>query len=180
MSRRAWLSAPPAIGSRDVTDGARRQVRHRAGGVHDFAWTAWPGFEQRHERVLETDVHLLYPPGHEQNAAVTLSTLRFALPHFSARYGPYPYPDLTVVHPPAHAGAAGGMEYPTLITTGGAWHASYWSRAVELVTLHELGHQWFYGLVATTRSALAISRRGPQLVCGSRGRRGAVRSELRE
>jgi hypothetical protein len=41
------------------------------------------------------------------------------------------------------------MEYPTLITTGGAWHASYWSRAVELVTLHELGHQWFYGLIAT-------------------------------
>jgi hypothetical protein len=41
------------------------------------------------------------------------------------------------------------MEYPTLITTGGAWHASYWSRAVELVTVHELGHQWFYGLLAT-------------------------------
>lgn len=148
------VPAPMVVGATghresDVTDGGRRQVRHRAEGVHDFAWTAWQGFEQRHERVLETDVHLLYPPGHERNAAVTLATLRFALPHFSARYGPYPYPDLTVVHPPEHAGAAGGMEYPTLITTGGAWHASYWSRAVELVTLHELGHQWFYGLVAT-------------------------------
>lgn len=133
----------------DASDGARRLLRHRADGVHDFAWTAWPGFETRHARVHETDVHLLYPRGHERNAAVTLDTVRFALPYFSARYGPYPYSDLTVVHPPAHAGAAGGMEYPTLITTGGAWHSSYWSRAVELVTLHELAHQWFYGLVAT-------------------------------
>lgn len=148
------VPAPMVVGATghresDVLEGGRRQVRHRAENVHDFAWTAWQGFRERHERVLETDVHLLYPPGHERNAAVTLSTLRFALPHFGASYGPYPYRDLTVVHPPAHAGAAGGMEYPTLITTGGAWHASYWSRAVELVTLHELGHQWFYGLVAT-------------------------------
>ena len=131
-----------------VGDG-RRVVQQRASGVHDFAWTAWPAFEERHARVLETDVHLLYPPGHGQNAARTLDTLRFALPHFNSRYGPYPYADLTVVHPPRHAAAAGGMEYPTLITTGGAWHASYWSRAVELVTLHELGHQWFHGLLAT-------------------------------
>jgi hypothetical protein len=41
------------------------------------------------------------------------------------------------------------MEYPSLITTGGLWHESYWSRAVEYVTVHELGHQWFYGLLAS-------------------------------
>lgn len=133
----------------EVTDGARRYVRQQAQNVHDFAWTAWRGFEQLDERVHQTHVHLLYPPGHARNAAVTLETLRFALPYFDAHYGPYPYPDLTVVHPPAHAGAVGGMEYPTLITTGGAWHQSYWSRAVEVVTLHELAHQWFYGLIAT-------------------------------
>lgn len=45
------------------------------------------------------------------------------------------------------------MEYPTLITTGGEW---YWPwigvRYLEQVTVHELGHQWFYGLVATDES----------------------------
>jgi hypothetical protein len=42
------------------------------------------------------------------------------------------------------------MEYPTLITTGGPWYAP-WSgaRAIEAVTIHELGHQWFYGLFAS-------------------------------
>jgi hypothetical protein len=131
-----------------VADG-RRRVRQQVQGVHDFAWTAWSAFERREERIAGVDVHLLYPLGNALNAERTLAALRFALPHFGERYGPYPYADLTVVHPPAHAAAAGGMEYPTLITTGGPWHQPYWSRAVELVTIHELGHQWFYGLIAT-------------------------------
>ena len=131
-----------------VAEG-RRQLHFRAESVHDFAWTAWPSFERREERIAGVDVHLLYPPGHERNADATLAALRFALPHFNQRYGAYPYSDLTVVHPPAFAASAGGMEYPTLITTGGPWHQAYWSRAMELVTIHELGHQWFYGLVAS-------------------------------
>ena len=129
--------------------GGRRTLRYHADSVHDFAWTAWPRFQERAERIAGVDVHLLYPPGHGYNAERTLRVLRRALPHYGARYGSYPYPDLTVVHPPEHAANAGGMEYPMLITTGGAWHESYWSRAVEYVTVHELGHQWFYGLLAS-------------------------------
>jgi len=136
----------------ESVEAGRRVLRHTAEAVHDFAWTAWPGFERREARIGETEVHLLYPPGHDHNAERTLAALTFALPHFGERYGPYPYPDLTVVHPPDHAPGAGGMEYPTLITTGGAWHASRWSRAIELVTLHELGHQWFYGLLASNEA----------------------------
>jgi hypothetical protein len=46
------------------------------------------------------------------------------------------------------------MEYPTLITTGGAWYLPLTGiRALEAVTVHELGHQWFYGLVATDEHA---------------------------
>jgi hypothetical protein len=41
------------------------------------------------------------------------------------------------------------MEYPTFITTGAPWYTYLGSTFVERVTLHELGHQWFYGLVAT-------------------------------
>ena len=42
------------------------------------------------------------------------------------------------------------MEYPMLITTGGRW---YWpllgARFIEAVTVHELAHQWFYGLLGS-------------------------------
>jgi len=133
----------------ESVEGGRRRLRQRADSVHDFAWTAWGAFERREARVGSVDVHLLYPPGNTLNAERTLAALRFSLPFFEARYGTYPYPDLTVVHPPVFAASAGGMEYPTLITTGGPWHQPLWSRATELVTIHELGHQWFYGLIAT-------------------------------
>jgi hypothetical protein len=41
------------------------------------------------------------------------------------------------------------MEYPTLITTGGAWYDPPFAHDIEAVTIHEFGHQYFYGLVAT-------------------------------
>ena len=63
---------------------------------------------------------LLYPPGLQARRR-SASSPRCAsrLPYYSARYGRYPYAVLTVVHPQDDASEAGGMEYPTLITTGG-------------------------------------------------------------
>lgn len=131
------------------TEGGRRICRYRASDVHDFAFTAWRGFRVRKETVLGVRVRLLVPPGHDRNAERTLSAVRHGLAHYGRAFGRYPYPTLTVVHPPEFAPAASGMEYPTLITTGAPWYAGYLSSFVERLTLHELGHQWFYGLVAT-------------------------------
>ena len=64
---------------------------------------------------------MLYPPGFADIAERELAALRFALPYDSARYGRYPYAVLTVVHPQDDASEAGGMEYPTLITSDGPW-----------------------------------------------------------
>jgi hypothetical protein len=133
--------------------GGRRIVRHQADNVHDFAWTAWEGFRERSEVVNGTRVIVLYPEDQEHNAEVSLSAVRQALPRLANRYGHYPYPVLTIVDPPRAAAYAGGMEYPMLITTGQPWWAGYLTRQVELVTVHELAHQWFYGMVATDESA---------------------------
>jgi hypothetical protein len=132
------------------SSSGRRAVRCRANDVHDFAWTSWPHFRQREERMGGVAVRVLYPPGNEGNVELELDTVRYGLQHFGQRFGPYPYPTLTVVHPPEPAAHSGGMEYPTLITTGGPWYTR-WSgaRAIETVTIHELGHQWFYGLLAS-------------------------------
>ena len=135
---------------RDERVGARRRLEFHADAVHDFAWTAFPDFRERREQIENVDVRFLYPPGHEANAAATVEAVRFALPRFSRLYGAYPHPTLTVVHPPEHARNAGGMEYPTFITTGGPWWAaSSGLRMVEGVTVHELGHQWFQGVLAS-------------------------------
>ena len=64
-------------------------------------------------------------------------------------FGQYPYDVLTIVDPPAGGGAAGGMEYPTLITVFGDRHAPDYAVGMEGVTIHEFGHQYFYGLIGT-------------------------------
>jgi hypothetical protein len=130
-------------------EGGRHVERHVESNVHDFAWTAWDKFESRKERIDDVDVTVLTPPGYESQAERELATMRFALPHYGARYGKYPYSVLTLVHPPASAQEAGGMEYPTLITTGGASWIPRGIRALEMVTIHEFGHQYFYGLCAS-------------------------------
>lgn len=135
----------------ETSDAGDRHVeRHVQSDVHDFAWTAWDRFQTRKERIRDVDVTILFPPGYGALAERELATMRFALPHFDARYGKYPYSVLTLVHPPENALEAGGMEYPTLITTGqspswmppGLWFP-------EAVTIHEYGHQYFYGLVGS-------------------------------
>jgi hypothetical protein len=53
------------------------------------------------------------------------------------RFGPFPFPSLTMVALKAVGGA--GVEYPGLVMVG--------TRNYPGVVPHELGHQWFYGLV---------------------------------
>lgn len=133
----------------EQVEGGRRRVRYEATDVHDFAWAAWDRFVERAEAVAGVEVRVLHPAGHERNAERTLAALRHALPWLNDRLGRYPHPTLTVIHPPALAADAGGMEYPTLITTGAPWWLPEGARWVEAVTVHELAHQWFQGMVAS-------------------------------
>ncbi|HMR80808.1 MAG TPA: M1 family metallopeptidase, partial [Polyangiaceae bacterium] len=136
----------------EARDG-RTRLHYRADNVHDFAWCAWAQFHTQTRQIDGTRVTLLFPPGHDHNANVTFSVLSGALPNMSRRFGRYPHETLTVVHTPDFAPAAGGMEYPALITTGGQWWSAYTGvRLVESLTVHELGHQWFQGLVASDES----------------------------
>ncbi len=141
------------IFSVDEQSSGRLTYTTHAKYVHDYAWTAWPQFEIE-ERVIEgTKVRLLAPPHTPQTRKTIWRTLESGLPHMNKAYGPYPHSNLTVVHPPASAAPAGGMEYPQLITTGGnELFAQIGVRSPELFTIHELAHQWFQGTIATNES----------------------------
>ena len=69
------------------------------------------------------------------------------------------------------------MEYPTLITSAGPWMTPPGVLVPEIVTVHELGHQWFYGLVGHQRARLAVPRRGPQPVRRGQTRMGKWRGD---
>ena len=130
-------------------EGGRRIARYTLQDVHDFAWTAWDEYVVREAKEGSIAIHLMAPPGYEAAIDRELISVVTGLRNLGARFGAYPYDDLTVVHPPSGAEEAGGMEYPTLITTGGPWWPSHGGGEVEGVTVHELGHQWFYGLIGT-------------------------------
>ena len=145
-----------ATGRLSAVSEPRHGWRHwtfTARDVHDFAWAASPDFlvEQRHYPDLGTDgltVFLYLDPAHQSAKERYFRITRQTMAQFGQWFGPYPYDTLRIVVPPPGASGAGGMEYPTLIT---AWDASIppSSWAVEQVVVHELAHQYWYGMVAT-------------------------------
>lgn len=143
------VAAPGQRIENDIVRGTRRE-RYCLNSVHDFAWFTWDRFVESTHRIGSVDVRQYAPPDQTENSRRSVEALRFGFEHYAAHFFAYPFQNLTVVHPPDSARAAGGMEYPQLITTGGPWYLPYlgW-RAVEAVTLHELAHQWFYATVAS-------------------------------
>src|SRR5439155_10286351 len=62
----------------------------------------------------------------------------------------YPWSTLSIIDPPVDAGGASGMEYPTLVTTAGdSVFMRPGIRVPEYVTIHEVGHNWFQGMLAS-------------------------------
>lgn len=154
VPRRFVVGATGRRASREPGEDGRVVHRYVQDGVHDFAWVAWPDFVERrftfeHAGLPPVDVRLLLAPETARFAGRYSRALWLGLTRFGAWYGPYPYTSLTMVDPPWGAEATGGMEYPTLIATGSDAFSPLATQSPEGVTVHELAHQWFYGLVAT-------------------------------
>ena len=121
--------------------------------VHDFAWTASRRFLERRSRFDDpgyppVEVRLLLQPEHAHLADRYLEATKIALRTYGTWSAPYPYAQITVVDP-AWGSASGGMEYPTLFTGGASVFSPPELQSPEGVTIHEAGHQFWYGLVAT-------------------------------
>ena len=140
--------------STDHADGTRT-LRYLAEDVHDFAWMADPFMEtisalaQVGEHTVQ--VRVVHRPAQREFARRHLAAGVGAIEQFSARFGAYPWSIMTIVDPPLDAvDGAGGMEYPTLVTTAGDTAlARPGMRLPEFVTIHEIGHNWFQGLLAS-------------------------------
>jgi hypothetical protein len=116
--------------------------------VHDFAWTLDPRFREREETVEGTVVRLLVQPNHVDQAARYLTAAGRVMQRYREQFGAYPYPELTIVDPGPGGFHAAAMEYPTLITVGTMWWMPRGLRLPEFLTVHEFGHQYWYGMVA--------------------------------
>lgn len=149
-----WVVGATGV-QREARDEGNGTTTHRyvQEDVHDFAWTTSPDFVVKtarfeHESLPAVDMRLLLQPEHEGQAERHFEATRAALKYYGEWFGAYPYGHLTVVDP-AWQSQAGGMEYPTLFTAGTRWIVPAGVTVPEGVTIHEAGHQFWFGIVAS-------------------------------
>jgi hypothetical protein len=135
---------------RENGDGTTTHL-YRQRDVHGFTWTTSPDYLEAVETFTAAglppvEMRLLYQPEHVGQVARHFAATRHALELYGSWYGAYPYGHVTVVDP-AWGSGAGGMEYPTLFTSGTRLFNPLGGGSPESVTIHEAGHQFWYGLV---------------------------------
>jgi hypothetical protein len=138
-------------------EGERKHQTWHAEMVHDFAWTADPKHLEYAEMHDGIRIRYLAPAERFAGATPHVEAQIAALDSMQKRFGPYPWSTITIVDPPTGAEGAGGMEYPTLFTTGPIADVPaplHWLGFEErgsgvFVTIHEFGHQYFQGMLAS-------------------------------
>lgn len=119
--------------------------------IHDFAWTAYPNYKVavkkfEHPELPTVEMRLLYQPEHKKYVDVFFDATENTLKYYGTWYVPYPYTTITIVDA-AWRSSSGGMEYPTLFTTGVDWFTAEGGQDPRGLTVHECGHQFFYGII---------------------------------
>ncbi|MCX7862127.1 MAG: M1 family metallopeptidase [Bacteroidales bacterium] len=115
--------------------------------VHDFAWFASPNFLISKDSVnINNRTVYCWAFYTAKSQYLWKNAARYvadAVQYYSSEVGPYPYSNCTAVETPDIID--GGMEYPT-ITNIGTFEDEL---SLKYVILHEVGHNWFYGILAS-------------------------------
>ena len=147
-----WPVGATGVLVSEKVNGARKTDTFHAEDVHDFVWTTMPKFKVTEDKLTdatgEIRIVMLSQPGRDANVPRHIKATKEGLEELERRFGPYPYSQITVVDVPPDAEGAGGMEYPTLFFTEDM-PLSPGFHVPEYVTIHELSHQYFYGIVGS-------------------------------
>jgi len=122
-----------------------KTIRYRQTNVHDFGW-----FADKRFNVLKSEVTLphsgrkvtswaMYTKNEADLWIRASEYLNDAIYYYSKWNGDYPYNNVTAVDGTISAG--GGMEYPNVTVIGRSGN----DHNLEVVIVHEVGHNWFYG-----------------------------------
>lgn len=142
-----YIVAATGILQNSVIESDTKTWHFRQENVHDFAWFADKDFLVIHDTLQlasgTVDVNAYY---HKSNAAVwkdAAGYIKSAIRTKSNWIGEYPYKVVSVVESPEKGGD--GMEYPTITLVSSASNA----KSLDQLINHEVGHNWFYGILAS-------------------------------
>ena len=132
-----------------VSDLSTKTLRYIQKDVHDFGW-----FADKRYHVLKGEVEVphtkkkvtLWTMFTNNEADLWKNSIEYmhdAVYYYSLWNGDYPYKQCSAVDGTISAG--GGMEYPNVTVIGESGNA----KALEEVIMHEVGHNWFYGMLGT-------------------------------
>jgi hypothetical protein len=151
--KKSELPTKDSLGRKDMSfpksSDKFKTVHFKQNNVHDFAW-----FADKRYHVLSGEVELpkskrkvktwaLFTNQEAHLWTKSIEYLNDATNYFSKWVGEYPYNHVTAVDGTISAG--GGMEYPNITVIGN----SYTAHALETVIIHEVGHNWFYGILGS-------------------------------
>jgi Peptidase family M1 domain len=136
------------LDEKETSEGKKIQT-WRAEDIVDFAWTAWPGYAVFTDQWKNVKIRLLIPKGRENQVTRQFIAVKNAFEYFNENVGPYPWPYLTIVVPPVKGAGAEGMEYTTIFTSSSAYGLPGYLLIPEMYTIHEFGHVYFMGILAS-------------------------------
>ena len=136
------MSFPPS-------DSLTKTLRYFQKNVHDFAW-----FADKRYHVLKGEVELpiskrkvttwaMFTDAEADLWEKSIDYVNDGIFYYSLWNGEYPYDQCTAVDGALTAG--GGMEYPNVTIIGGSGNA----KILQQTIVHEVGHNWFYGLLGS-------------------------------
>jgi len=146
----AWLDSisKKNVKGKDIINPSKTEyktIRYTENNIHDFAWFANKEyFVDKSEVVLQNS--------HKKITTWTMFTDNYlwedavnyvnsSVYEYSKWVGDYPYNNCTAVQGALSAG--GGMEYPTITVIS----AGDDKKTLEEIIMHEVGHNWFYGML---------------------------------
>ncbi len=147
---RYWLFEKGPSPEWDISSTAPpKTLRFVQDSVHDFAWFADPRYAVLSDTITLPDGHrvacvALFRSACAESWKNAPRYIAEAVTNLSAWVGPYPYAHATAVE--GALGAGGGMEYPMITVIGGCQMDT---STLRTVTHHEVGHNWFQGLLGS-------------------------------
>jgi len=128
--------------------GPTKTLRYLQNNIHDFAWFADSAYTVKQDTIQLSSgrvvqAYSFYYPGKNTSWNKSIQDIKDAIHFRSNLIGEYPYNVVSVVE--AKMGFNGGMEYPTITSISPGMS----DKPLDMTIEHELGHNWFYGVLGS-------------------------------